>query len=112
MAKHSVSYTCSNCAHSSVKWLGCCPTCSEWNSFTEEKPIAAAFSATGKGIQKASALTMKSLHEVATSKTIRMLYGIGEWDTVLGGGIMPGSLIVLAGDPGIGKSTLLLHVAN
>ncbi len=94
------------------KWLGCCPGCKEWSSFVEEKPAIAAMGGKTLSEKTVSSLTMRSLHEVAITAQKRMFAEIGEWDTVLGGGIMPGSLLVLTGDPGIGKSTLLLLVAN
>ena len=116
MAKNSVTYLCSNCNHSSVKWLGCCPVCKEWNSFIEEKPAAASLSLGPKKssgrVYAVETLTLHPLHEIEFSEQSRMLSGMPEWDNVLGGGIMQGSLLALTGDPGIGKSTLLLHVAH
>ncbi len=112
MAKHTIKFLCSNCQHQSAKWLGCCPSCQEWNSFVEEKPSASHSAASPLLSKPAQSLTMRSLDQVATTSHTRMLSGISEFDTVLGGGIMPGSLLVLTGDPGIGKSTLLLQVAH
>ena len=114
MAKSSITFICSNCTYTSVKWLGCCPECREWDSLVEEK--STAVTPTGKvtkGFAPGSGnnLIMKSLRDVSITEQARLISGIKEWDTVIGGGIMPGSLLVLTGDPGIGKSTLLLHVA-
>lgn len=115
MAKQSIKYNCTNCSHIVPKWMGCCPGCKEWNSFVEMKPATPLPSGTGSkkiSHHAASTLDMKPLHTIETTQSQRMLANITEWDNVLGGGIMPGSLLVLTGDPGIGKSTLLLHVAN
>lgn len=114
MAKNSVTFTCSNCTHSTPRWLGCCPECKEWNSFVEQKVSPAIKLGAGQKLNKATGqiLKMKTLAEVETTEHTRMCSSIGEWDTVLGGGIVPGSLLVLTGDPGIGKSTLLLHIAH
>ena len=98
--------------------MGCCPTCNEWNSFIEQKPapsFSGAHTKTSlakKSLSSGQEVTLQKLSTIKTNTHQRMLAGIGEWDTVLGGGIMPGSLLVLTGDPGIGKSTLLLNVAH
>lgn len=115
MAKSSVTFSCSNCGHASIRWIGCCPTCKEWNSFIEEKNHEAVSLGAKKGSGKtiaAETVPLFALKDIHFSEQSRMLSGIKEWDTVLGNGIMPGSLLVLTGDPGIGKSTLLLHVAH
>lgn len=94
--------------------MGCCPECQEWDSFTEEKiaPKTTSLGAKRLSTGAAESLSMRPLDQIETNEQQRMLTGIGEWDNVLGGGIMPGSLLVLTGDPGIGKSTLLLHIAH
>ncbi len=115
MAKQSIKYNCSNCSYTTLKWMGCCPECNEWDSFTEQKVAPKPTATTGaKKLSQGAAqsLHMRPLDEIKTNEQQRMLTGIGEWDNVLGGGIMPGSLLVLTGDPGIGKSTLLLHIAH
>jgi DNA repair protein RadA/Sms len=89
--------------------MGCCPECKEWNSFIEVK---AATKIGGKLTSTTSSLTMVSLDTIDTKIRPRMLSGIKEWDRVVGGGIMPSSLVVLTGDPGIGKSTLLLQISH
>lgn len=108
VAKTKISYSCSNCNYVTIKWIGCCPECSEWNSFIEQKPseVAAGHS------RSSSVATLKSLDQISTDQHMRMLTGIKEWDRVLGGGVLPGSFLILTGDPGIGKSTLLLQVAH
>lgn len=108
-AKKSVFF-CQNCGHEESKWLGQCPMCREWNTFVEEKVIAA-----GNG--KAVSASVKdaeviALNDVKTEHEERIYTKIGELDRVLGGGIVPGSLILVGGDPGIGKSTLLLQVCQ
>lgn len=115
MAKHSIKFVCTNCSYGTPKWIGCCPGCQEWNSFQEESDRSSSFmpqSSKKQGNSAGKSLTLLSLSEVNTQSHTRMLSGISEWDTVIGGGIMPGSLLVLTGDPGIGKSTLLLHIAH
>lgn len=91
--------------------MGCCPECSEWNTFIENKsaPAIPGAKATARGI---TAATMTSLNSVDIMPEKRMFSGIHEWDRVVGGGIMPSSLLILTGDPGIGKSTLLLQICN
>lgn len=107
MKKKSI-YFCQNCGHEESKWLGQCPMCKEWNTFVEEKAAPA----------KAGAIKMRaearavSLSSVAAEEDERELTGIRELDRVLGGGIVPGSLVLVGGDPGIGKSTLLLQVCQ
>ncbi len=111
MSKDKTSFVCSNCAYESAKWAGCCPGCQEWNSFVDVLPsamIQTAKVSTARG--KASPLVTLDQIEIHTQS--RMLSGIKEWDRVLGGGVLPGSFIILTGDPGIGKSTLLLQVAH
>ncbi len=97
-------FFCGECGYESGKWLGKCPGCGSWNTMIEEKR-AAVSSPVSSG---ASAIP---LSHVATASTGRVSSGIGELDRVLGGGIVPGSVILLGGDPGIGKSTLLMQTA-
>ena len=108
-AKKSVFF-CQNCGHEESKWLGQCPMCREWNTFVEEKVMPAkARSAGADPGRKADVIALSS---VRTEEDERTLTGIGELDRVLGGGIVPGSLVLVGGDPGIGKSTLLLQVCR
>lgn len=106
--KNNTSYRCTNCQHMSIKWIGCCPTCSEWNSFIE----AATSSFSKKQFITATPTTFVSLATVDDKHQQRMLSGITTWDHVIGGGIVKGSFLILVGDPGIGKSTLLLQIAS
>jgi len=108
MSKQKTVYTCNGCAYKSVKWIGCCPGCSTWDSFIETVTNLPA----KRGAIKTNAVILQPLSSVITHEKTRMLSGISEWDRVVGNGIMPGSLLVLTGDPGIGKSTLLLQVCN
>lgn len=109
--KVTTVYTCTQCAHNSPKWLGKCPQCDAWNSFSEEQVIKKT--AAQKKIQS-HARTSRNFSEVIAnlSSDSRVPIGMSEIDRVLGGGIMPGSLILLTGEPGIGKSTLTLQIAE
>lgn len=106
--KKNQSYSCSNCEFETPKWLGCCPECKNWNSF-ELKQLDLP-NKRSSGINQAKKL--KQLDEISSRKIERICSNIKEWDRVLGGGIVPGSFIILTGDPGIGKSTLLLQVSD
>lgn len=108
MAKSDKRFICSACDGHTVKWLGNCPHCHEWNTI-EEQTISASVTPTSR---PGSTATLANLGAIATIPTKRMLSGIKEWDRVTGGGVMPASFIILTGDPGIGKSTLLLQVAH
>ncbi|HRN77614.1 MAG TPA: DNA repair protein RadA [Candidatus Dependentiae bacterium] len=112
MSKQKNSYTCTNCTYKTLKWLGCCPECKEWDSFFETKPTTITPIVGKAQLAGAATTTMLHLDNVPTHMQQRMLSGIHEWDRVMGGGIIPSSLLVLTGDPGIGKSTLLLQVCN
>ncbi len=109
MSKAKIQYTCESCSYISVRWLGCCPECNEWDSFLESVEKTSAYKQKS-GPQQATTLTY--LSSVSLESQPRIVSGIAEWDRVLGGGIMQNSLLVLTGDPGIGKSTLLLQVCN
>ena len=101
-------FFCQNCGHEETKWLGQCPMCKEWNTFVEEKVIASSVSAsvkTDRDIEK----KIVALSQVNADEQKRFQTGMKELDRVLGGGIVPGSLVLVGGDPGIGKSTLLLQ---
>lgn len=106
-AKKSIFF-CQNCGHEESKWLGQCPMCKEWNTFVEEKMTSAKV-ATAKDRKDAKVVTLNS---ISTDEEERMKTNIEELDRVLGGGIVPGSLVLVGGDPGIGKSTLLLQVCQ
>ena len=107
-AKKSI-YFCQNCGHEETKWLGQCPMCKEWNTFVEEKVTPLKGGSSKSAVREAEVTT---LNNVTTDQDERMQTNIAELDRVLGGGIVPGSLILVGGDPGIGKSTLLLQVCQ
>lgn len=111
MAKGKATvFYCQNCGYESSKWMGQCPGCRQWNSFVEEK--VPAKTAGTKGIHSGERSLPTKLSEVNIQEKLRMSTHIGELDRVLGGGIVPGSLTLVGGDPGIGKSTLLLQVCR
>lgn len=110
MAKGKKSvFFCQNCGHEESKWLGQCPMCREWNTFAEEKVTPAKPGAAKSTLREAEIVTLSS---VSTKQEDRMKTRIEELDRVLGGGIVSGSLVLVGGDPGIGKSTLLLQVCR
>ena len=109
--KQKTRYQCTNCKHISIKWIGCCPQCSEWNSLSKITQAATSVFE-NKNTKTINAARLHSLESIKTNNHERMISGIDEWDRVVGGGILPGSFIILTGDPGIGKSTLLLKVAS
>lgn len=106
-AKKSVFF-CQNCGHEESKWLGQCPACREWNTFVEEK-VKSVKAGTVRDKKEAQIVALSS---VETDEDERMMTEMAELDRVLGGGIVPGSLVLVGGDPGIGKSTLLLQVCQ
>lgn len=109
MAKTKTYFFCSECGYQSSTWLGKCPECGKWNTFTEEVVKAESGKRNVESRQLQSA--PKRIQDISTSETVRIATGCGEFDRVLGGGIVPGSLLLLGGEPGIGKSTLLLQTA-
>ena len=116
MAKSKASktvYACQSCGAQQPRWLGKCPDCGDWNSLVEERSAPAQSQASQRG----GLFRMREIHpvayeEIASQDDARQSSGIEEFDRVLGGGIVPGSLVLIGGDPGIGKSTLLLEVAD
>ena len=109
MAKGKKSiFFCQNCGHEESKWLGQCPACREWNTFVEEK-VASVKQGSARQLKEAEVVALSG---VSTDEQDRIRTGIDELDRVLGGGIVPGSLVLVGGDPGIGKSTLLLQVCQ
>ena len=106
--KTKTFYVCQSCGYSSAKWLGRCTSCGEWNTFVEERQETGAHASAWQPAQSKPV----SLEEIKADTEQRCLTGIKEFDRVLGGGMVRGSLILVGGDPGIGKSTLLLQVCN
>ncbi len=105
--KQKSVYVCSECGGQFPKWSGRCPLCGEWNTISEE--LTTVRSAAASAVSRAAAVTMDAID---TQAETRYLTGIGELDRVLGGGIVPGGLMLIGGDPGIGKSTLLLQICG
>ena len=109
--KNSTVFVCNNCGYESGKWLGKCPACNEWNTFVEEKVISVKLSGLGGSVKKESQEIVK-LNDVEKKETTRIKTNIGELDRVLGGGFVNGSLTLLGGEPGIGKSTIILQICQ
>lgn len=107
--KSKTVYVCTNCGYESVKWLGKCPDCNSWN--TLEETFIAPSSAVASS-RPTNSVTALPLSKISTTDEKRFITGICELDRVLGGGIVKGSVILLSGDPGIGKSTILLQICN
>ena len=104
MAKHSRNFICSECGEKSPKWLGKCPSCGGWNSFAEE--------ISGGSVSKKHYAAVLSLSDISETSSSRFTSGNAEFDSVCGGGIVRGSVILIGGEPGIGKSTLALQIAS
>ncbi len=109
--KLRASFICQQCGYETPQWYGKCPNCGEWNTLVETvKEVAGRASSTERRISGGTAAIPQKLSDVKHIEKNRMKSGFTEFDRVMGGGIVPGSVTLLAGDPGIGKSTLLLHV--
>jgi len=108
MAKNTTCYTCSQCGAESSKWTGQCPDCGEWNTLSEAGPAAGQRARVG-GYAGVPA-EVRSLADVCLDDAPRLTTGMAELDRVLGGGLVPGSVVLIGGDPGVGKSTCLLQV--
>jgi len=105
--KEKSIYVCQGCGHQAVKWLGRCPDCGQWNSMVEEfeRPL--------KREKKASTMTRpETIDAISLAPEMRLQTGLPEFDRTLGGGVVPGSLVLIGGDPGIGKSTLILQILD
>ncbi len=111
MAKLKTSFVCSSCGYSSPKWSGQCPSCREWNTMTEEIETKNS-SSPSASIRSKNFTNVSPVSDINTSDELRYNTGIGEFDRVLGGGLVKGSVVLLSGDPGIGKSTLLMQACG
>ena len=112
MTKVRTVFACQACGFESSKWLGRCPDCGEWNSMVEERQLVAPARAPQASFDLATGSRPKPYDQIDGAEADRVPSGIDEFDRVLGGGIVPGSLVLIGGEPGIGKSTLLLQVAH
>lgn len=102
-----VTFTCQNCGYQTPKWMGRCPDCEQWNSMVEEIIQSGGKPRTGSATGQP-----RSIDSISLDSELRVKTGIGEFDRILGGGVVPGSVVLVGGDPGIGKSTLILQVAG
>jgi len=109
VSKTKLQYVCQNCAYASPKWLGKCPSCGEWNTFVEELQAAPQSGAVRRASPPVAPIPVT---QIPDSKEARIPTGRGELDRVLGGGLVPGSLVLVGGEPGVGKSTLLAEVCG
>ena len=111
MKPPKVVFVCQECGAQSQKWLGRCPECGAWNSIVEERAVEPPVAAASSRYAHRASSEARLYADVETAHAVRLSTGIGEFDRVLGGGVVPGSLVLLGGEPGIGKSTLLLQAA-
>lgn len=111
MAKSKVVYVCSECGYETAKWMGKCPSCNSWGTLEEDVKVEIA-NQRGGVLPLANHATAKTLGEINANSEVRFDTGIRELDRVLGGGIVKGSVVLLSGDPGIGKSTILLQMCR
>ncbi len=110
MAKNKTIFVCNECGYESTKWLGKCPACGNWNTFFEQKIIESKNDSLKA--EKSGTNIPKKLNQYEATETIRTSTGFDELDRVLGGGLVKGSLTLLGGEPGIGKSTLILQLCD
>jgi DNA repair protein RadA/Sms len=108
MPKSKIKYVCSNCGYESLRWIGKCPECDNWNTFLEEIIEAPKHQKT----QYDGKVALYKINDITAVEEDRIKTGITEFDRVLGGGLMPGTVVLLGGDPGIGKSTLAMQAAS
>lgn len=108
-SKAKTIYICNQCGYESAKWYGCCPSCGEWNTMEEDYRTPQEQKASRTS---AKSLTAQTINEISAADEISFKTGMAELDRVLGGGIVKGSLVLLSGDPGIGKSTILLQICE
>ena len=114
MAKEKTMYVCGSCGYETPRWMGKCPGCGSWNTLEEQAPAASAAAVPAKANKQRPGTGAKALRldEIPEETSARASTGIGELDRVLGGGVVEGSLMLVGGDPGIGKSTLLLQASE
>jgi DNA repair protein RadA/Sms len=113
MVKSRTQFVCQNCGASYQKWTGRCENCGEWNTLVEQAPVSSGKSAVAKGASSGRVLEVQTMQTISAQEEVgRLDTGIKDLNDVLGGGILPGGVILLAGQPGIGKSTLLLQVTS
>ena len=109
--KQKIYFECQKCGGQSLRWQGQCPSCGEWNTLEQVSSVMSNVKSQMPNVNT-DAISLKRLDQVEQGKLLRTQLGIEEWDNALGGGIVPGQVILLAGEPGVGKSTLLLTVAE
>lgn len=111
MVKSRTQFVCQNCGTSYPKWTGKCDNCGEWNTLVEQAPVSVGKSAVARGMSTGKALPIQTMQSISKQESVsRLKTGFVDLDEVLGGGIVPGGVVLMAGQPGIGKSTLLLQV--
>lgn len=110
--KNKVTFFCTDCGNETSKWYGRCPACGAWNALVEEEAVTKPSAKTNKLVSTAPTAEPSQLSQIELDAELRFSTGLGEFDRVLGGGIVTGSLILVGGDPGIGKSTLLLQICQ
>ena len=112
MAKSKTAYVCQNCGYESAKWYGKCPECGEWNTMVEQLKAPSPISGKGAAAAAVTTIAVEPIDEISSTEENRFHTDLSELDRVLGGGIVKGSVILLSGEPGIGKSTLLLQICQ
>lgn len=112
MSKVKTKYVCQNCGYNSPRWIGKCPECGNWNTFVEEIIETDKRKLTKSSALKSNSAELKLISDIKETNETRVRTGIEELDRVLGGGIVNGSVILIGGDPGIGKSTLMLQISD
>ncbi len=112
MAKIKTQFVCQNCGSSYPKWMGRCENCGEWNTLVEQAPVSSGKSVVAKSMTSGRILTPQTMQSIELEEAAKRMHtGFSDLDLVLGGGVLPGGVLLMAGQPGIGKSTLLLQVA-
>ena len=112
MAKARNLFVCQSCGHESPRWMGRCPGCDGWNTMVEESAVTPVKAAVPTFARDGTRGDVQKLSEVSLDEQPRLITGLDEFDRVMGGGIMYGSLSLIAGDPGIGKSTLMTELGK